>query len=458
MACPGSLKLSEGRPNESGEAAMQGTAAHHLGETCLKEGSDAEKYLGQVIALDQDEDCYLLDPRASNLEELLTTGAIKATFEVDSNMADAVQVYLTAVRDEMERMGPDAELAVEQRCDLSWLRPGMFGTNDARLLLLFEELSVFDYKHGQGVTVEVEEAHEVEIPGGLTMTVFKPNIQLVYYAIGAAEACGWAFERVKITVVQPRKAHSDGPVRSVTFSKADLLVYAAELGEASDVCDRADAAHGDMASLEDLADWEAAYLKAGKHCQFCPAAGIPCPELERETYREAGVDFAEDGSISCDVMDEGVRDALLERAMRVIPILDVYIKAVETEALRRLRESQDGTGFGYKLVRKRSIRKWTADDTLVAEHLVEKGFPRELLFNEPKMRSPTQVEALRPVELMASLKAAKVKAPAQAIKAMIAELAHKPEGGLTIAPASDPREAVPPSCAAAGDFEAVEDE
>ncbi len=457
MNCPGSLALSLGRPNESSEAAMEGTAAHHLCETCLKEGSNAEAYLGQTIALDADEECYLL-PEFPVDELFDATSKYKATFPVDAEMVDAVQIYLNAVRDDKERMGPDAELAVEQRCDLSWLRPGMFGTNDARLLLLFEELSVFDYKHGKGVAVEVADYVEIIGPNGPTgVFEWAPHIQLVYYAIGAAHACDWAFERVKITVVQPRKAHSDGPVRSFTFNKADLLVYAAQLGAASDKCDVASAQFESISDEQDQADWEAAHLKAGGHCQFCPAAGIPCPELTREAYREAAIDFAEDGSISCAVMDEGVNDARLEQAMLVLPILDAFTKAVTTESLRRLRLSDDGTGFGHKLVRKRSTRKWVGDEETTVATLVGEGFPKEDLYQPPKMKSPTQVEALRPPDLMASLKAAKVRAPAAAIKAKVAELAHKPEGGITVAHMSDPREAVSPSTAAAADFEEVED-
>ncbi len=460
MACPGSLVLSEGCPNESSEAAMQGTAAHHLGETCLKEGCDAEKYMGWTIVLDEEEECVLHEKFP--MEELFSATAIhKAIFPVDANMVDAVQIYLNAVRDEVERLGAGAELAVEQHCDLSWLRPEMFGTNDSRVLQLFDELSVLDYKHGQGVTVEVKDWIEIVGPGGPTgVYEWVPNIQLVYYAIGAAQACDWAFEKVTITVVQPRKAHHDGPVRSFTFRKADLLVYAAQLGEASDVCDRAADLFRKIQDEQDQADWEAEFLHAGDHCQFCPgkyqANGLVCPELERQTYREAEIDFAEDGSISCAVMDEGVTDAKLERAMRVIPILDVYIKATETEAMRRLRSSEDGTGFEHKLVRKRSIRRWA--DGVTAEDIIAKGFPQGDLYQPPKMKSPTQVEALRPPDLMASLKAAKVKAPAQAIKALVAELAIKPEGGITIAHSTDPRPAVAPSAAAASDFDVVEED
>ena len=93
---------------------------------------------------------------------------------------------------------------------------------------------------------------------------------------------------------------------------------------------------------------------------------------------------------------------------------------------------------------------------VVFDKLVEAGIPREMLYEEPKPKSPSKVEAVRPPELMAKLKAEKVKAPAAHIKALVAQYTYKPEGGITVAPLSDPREAVDPSAAAEADFDAVD--
>lgn len=152
--------------------------------------------------------------------------------------------------------------------------------------------------------------------------------------------------------------------------------------------------------------------------------------------------------------------------MRAIPLLDSFIKATQTEALRRLRETPGGEACYGKLVRKKSNRAFRTDltDEVTGEPLtafdllVEKGIPRELLYEEPKAKTPAKVEAIRPPELMAKLKAEKVKAPAAFIKALVAEVSHKPEGGITVVPLSDAREAVDPTAAAEADFDAVDDE
>ena len=158
-------------------------------------------------------------------------------------------------------------------------------------------------------------------------------------------------------------------------------------------------------------------------------------------------------------------DADLELRMRAIPLLDSFIKATQTEALRRLRETPGGEACYGKLVRKKSNRAFRTDledddgnPVTAFDKLEAAGIPRELLYEEPKPKSPAKVEAVRPPELMAKLKAEKVRAPAQFIKQVVAEVSFKPEGGITVAPLSDPREPVDPSAAAESDFDAVGDE
>ena len=49
MACPGSVRLSEGMPNISSDYAREGTAAHELAEMCLRQGKPASAFLEQEI-------------------------------------------------------------------------------------------------------------------------------------------------------------------------------------------------------------------------------------------------------------------------------------------------------------------------------------------------------------------------------------------------------------------------
>jgi len=488
MNCPGSINMERGRPNNSSDAARLGTAAHALGEACLLDGSEAWEWLGGYVRLDPNEQAEVYRPKQPYMGEdegdktvLVPVHASEdglppsghEDFPIDADMADAVQVYLDAVREELARLGEHAELQVEKRFNLSWLvgydydeeaearaleagdfyvspsgirrddfgdlvhadgRPchgPMFGTNDASVVLLFDHVTVFDYKHGQGVVVEVED-----------------NEQELYYALGCAKELDWAFDTLDLVIVQPRARHADGKVRRWSTTKERLRQFEEELRVAALATEQPDAP-----------------LKAGDWCKFCKAAAV-CAELREESFRQAGVDFREPGDdATFHATGPETSDEDLELRMRAIPLLDAFVKSVETEALRRLRETPGGQACFGKLVRKKANRAFRVDltDEVTGEpvtafdKLVEAGIPREMLFEEPKPKSPSKVEAVRPPELMAKLKAEKVKAPAAWIKAKVAEVSYKPEGGITVAPLSDPREPVDPSAAAESDFDVVDD-
>lgn len=492
MNCPGSINMERGRPNNSSNAARLGTVAHALGEACLLDGSEAWEWLGGYVRLDPNEQAEVYRPKQPYMGEDEGDKTVLAPvhasedglppsghedFPIDADMADAVQVYLDAVREELARLGEHAELQVEKRFNLSWLvgydydedaekaaldcgdfyvspsgirrddfgdlvhadgRPchgPMFGTNDASVVLLFDHVTVFDYKHGQGVVVEVED-----------------NEQEMYYALGCAKELDWAFDTLDLVIVQPRARHADGKVRRWSTTKERLRQFEEELRVAALATEAVDAP-----------------LAAGDWCKFCKAAAV-CSQLREEAFNQAGLDFGdgfEEPSVSLAGPEDS--DADLELRMRAIPLLDSFIKATQTEALRRLRQTPGGKACYGKLVRKKANRAFRTDLTetdpqtgedvpvVVFDKLVEAGIPREMLYEEPKPKSPSKVEAVRPPELMAKLKAEKVKAPAAHIKALVAQYTYKPEGGITVAPLSDPREPVDPSAAAESDFDAVDD-
>lgn len=498
MNCKGSINLANRlsakgtiRPTSSHYARL-GTAAHGLCEESLRRRVSPLAFVGGTVYLDEHEDAFVIPPEHLCTDADLHTWNHAAAsvesqgweaFPIDDNMAGAVALYYETVLTDLEEMGPHAELSIERRFDLSslvgfdvdlealeadpsYVSPSgihwaeteegldfyyadgrrchgpMFGTNDASILLPFDLIRVYDYKHGQGVLVEVEE-----------------NSQELYYALGIAREVGWCFDELELVIVQPRAAHSDGPVRRWRCSADRLREFEAELRQAA----------------LDTEDPDAPLL-AGDHCGFCPA-GAYCSALRDKAFEVARLEFGPivEGSdvIALTPIDELgplTTDDDLRTSLESIPMLDAFIKAVEGEAMRRLREAPGGEAFGHKLVRKRSIRQWRSDLTEEAQDdgrqvpvdpfdvLVEHGFPREMLFEEPKRKGPAKIEALRPPELMARLKEEKVRAPAAYIKQIVAELAHKPEGGITIAHHTDPRPAVDPSAAAMSDFDPVDEE
>ena len=174
--------------------------------------------------------------------------------------------------------------------------------------------------------------------------------------------------------------------------------------------------------------------------------------------------------------DAETSDEDLALRMQAIPLLDIFIKSAKAEAMRRLSETETGEAVFGKLVRGKANRAFRKDLPLIGEdgeqvvidgvpqfidpfvELEKAGIPRDMLFNEPKPKSPAQVEKVRPAELMMRLKAEKVRAPAAHIKGLVAQFSHKPEGKISLAPLNDPRDAVAPAMAAADDFDSVEDD
>lgn len=230
--CPGSVRLSEGMPNESSIYAKEGTAAHQLGEKCLNGKWDADRFIDEDIIVGND------------------------VFTVDEEMAEAVQVYLDTVRGIYQ---DGDELMIEKRFSLKYVNPECFGTCDAVIYRpTTGELFVFDYKHGKGVPVSVEH-----------------NPQLLYYALGAAvEEQDRPLGEIEYYVIQPRAPHADGPVRKHRISALELMDWTSELEEAVG------------RALSPNAD-----LKAGEWCKFCPAAGI-CPALRNASVEAAQSEFA----------------------------------------------------------------------------------------------------------------------------------------------------------------------
>ena len=414
MTCHGSTKLIDDmpalfRPPQSEFAAL-GTAAHSLIEECINSDlPDSRIYKGYWISRDGSIHKSKRDPNA---------------FEVDFDMMDAVDVMLRVVRDERARLGPSAELRNEFKFDLSWLRPEMFGTNDVSISLFLDELVVIDYKHGQGVPVEVSYADEKtgEVLG---------NTQLMYYALGAAHGYDFTHEKVTLIIVQPRCPHPKGGVRRFTCTMGELLEFRDRLAEAVDRVHEANAAY---ASMKDV-DWEAKYLKAGDHCKssFC-AKLATCPAVHRLAEKEAMADFAEDPPSVLLPVPEGVEK--LAQALKWVPLLDARNKAIN-ELAQRLAE-QGVKVPGQKLVRKKANRAWSTDEFAVQQALVKEGFAEADILSKPELKSPAQIEKIGP----------KAKQLVNGVKKKdadeweIAPLAVKGTGGLTLAPESDPREEV----------------
>lgn len=232
LNCTMSPVLSRGVERRSSKYADEGTAAHEVAEELLR-----QRGFGQ--------------PKAH---------------EVDEETETWVKPYVDYV-ETLCRVAPLYQ--IEQRVSLAKLWDGdppsdLFGTADCVAVTPDRTLHVVDLKYGRGVPVEVRD-----------------NSQLLYYALGAWLMVGdkLQIETVRMTIVQPRAAHPDGPVRHCDLPLVDVIHWGHEVLKPTVdlIC------AGDVSKLT---------IAEGKHCRWCPAALSRCPEKIKTKTNEAKTEFS----------------------------------------------------------------------------------------------------------------------------------------------------------------------
>lgn len=342
-------------PETTSEPADWGTVCHEISDECLRDGSDADRFIGRTMK------------------------GKKFSFEVDEEMTDTSQVYLDYVRSVFQptNLEPmyDPTLWVEQRFSLASLNPPFDagGTGDAVIYIPAEKrLEIVDLKGGRGVVVAA-----------------KGNPQLRTYALGAILTHkGLNVELVTVTIVQPRAAHPDGRIRSETFHVIDLMEWAADMMAAMY---RAKEAIDKQAEMPESA-WAATYLSPGGHCRdtFCKAAGT-CPALRQSVLDAVGVHFSpvDDTPRIANAPDSGTPE---ERAKRLdmLDMVDGWVKEVRAHEHRLAEMGQPAPGYG--LVEKTGREKWKDEAAARAAVLVT-GLAEDKWLNPGKLRTPKQVRA-----------------------------------------------------------------
>jgi hypothetical protein len=231
-----SPSLSEGVPRKSNKYADEGTLAHEYAQWRL-----AQLGIGKSSA------------------------AVNVSPEVKELFETNLGVYL----DYVESLAKQTDLyAVEKRVSLARLwqndkqKPPevMFGTSDFVALVSHTDtalgvvLHVVDLKFGAGVAVDP-----------------KDNSQGLYYALGTYLTLPQNIkppDTIRITIVQPRAKHPDGPIRHWDVATVDMLDWAYSVLKPT---------------VELIAENDKTKLSIveGKHCRWCPAASGNCPEKRK---------------------------------------------------------------------------------------------------------------------------------------------------------------------------------
>jgi hypothetical protein len=381
MECPGSVALTEGLEDTPSFYSAEGSAAHELLEWVLA-GPASEREASDLVGEPWEHDGF--------------------SGEITQEMAEAVQVAVDYVRDQIAAAGPDAEVHLERRVGFERLNPpeGLDGGTADITIWSGRALHVIDYKHGAGIFVAVED-----------------NPQLLQYALGAIATDGRRPDTIKTTIIQPRH-HAGDPVRSSEYTWAELVEFKRDLFAAAEATQAPNAP-----------------LSPGAHCRFCLA--LPqCPAHREHAVQLAQAEFdelAEDPGLLRDPKLLSPED--LGEILKGASFVEDWIKAIRAYVADLLGKGTDVPG--WKLVRGRANRRWT-DEERAVEYLARKGFGIDQRYTR-KVVSPAQAEKL--------LKGAGAKTN------FIQRFIEQPVGSPNLAPADDPRPALPASVDADFDFE-----
>jgi hypothetical protein len=403
MNCAGSVALIGDESSTTNDAAMKGTAAHKIIELMITHDiHDARAYHGYTVLVhgpgEHETEVYEPD----TVLDLNRPGWF--LFICDEDMVNGVQCTIDEVDRIREEIGPHAEIYQERYLDGSWLDPRFGGTADISIIDPFEWGHLVDHKNGY-ILVEAKDNEQLG-NYGVFMLHEHPDL-----------------EGVTVTISQPNAPHVLGPIRSESYTRDELKVFEIRMKEAAAAVDAPNAP-----------------LRAGDWCTFCPAK-TRCAEFDAQALLEAQADFSEEPGDEPLPVPRDVEE--LSRKARWIPLLDGWARQIEGD-IQMLLES--GTEVpGWKLVRGKANRKWDVSytDYSIAQAFEELGVPAEELWTKPELRSPAQIEKL-----------GTGKAVRKAVKGKVSELAFKPEGRLTVAEDTDPREAVSAAEDAADEFAA----
>lgn len=323
-----------GLPSLSSRYAAEGTVAHHVLEQSLLGGHDAKHFVGDVVEVE-------IEGKQSSLI-------------VDLPMCEAVQVALDWLRpmiDEADEWNAEQQVSLEL-----FGAESCYGTSDfTAVIAIAGRVLVVDYKHGAGVLVEVVD-----------------NPQLKIYGLGTLLALprGTHITHVQTTIIQPRIAHPLGPIRSHTYTTAELMNFGADVLYAIERCESPDAE-----------------FVPGEHCKWCGIEDSCAARAKANAGILTVIDEMADG------MQLSAEEQ--ERLLMEFDRVDIEGFVASLRAALHKYAEDGGTLTHYKLVPKRGSRVYVKGEDVVAKALapyaLKKGKTMLDLY-DMSLKSPSQIE------------------------------------------------------------------
>ncbi len=408
MACPGSIREESKYPEEpSGLHAIDGTHSHTLLEHCLKHRPYE----------------YPVDLVGTELEDH------EGKFVIDANRFARVKVALEYIYGRVNEFGGICTIQSEMWVSPKHLvgRDDLYGTCDVQL-------------HGPGV-LEI-----IDFKDGMNPVSAEGNPQLELYALGVLSSFElpvngtYPFHTVRMTIVQPKMALRN--MEPVVWCEVSVEQMMAKIGKF------ASAAHA-------TDDPEAPLVPGEDQCKYCRAKGS-CSALAQQAVESVGMMFpvVQAGTDPLDLAQQSagqepnqMSNERLAQIIEAAPLVRQMFDAAEAEAQKRMEAGQ--TVPGLKLVHGRGLRSWSLDDDQIAEKLVKMGVPKSAVY-VTKVVSPAQVSKLQWSKRDGTTKTLSERQ----LKTIDTEYIVTSKGRITVAPLSDPRQAITTNAAPL--FSAVE--
>ena len=369
--CPGSVALCEQAPPEPPSPyAEEGTKAHEHMERLM------------------------IRTRASDWDT------------VPEDMRPHLRVFTDYV-DEVLKEGV-FEMQVEARLEIPGI-PGAGGTVDCLLVDKRNgRIEVVDLKYGQGVIVEVDE-----------------NPQLKQYALAAVMNLkppeDW---KVRITIIQPRAQHHEGPIRSVDMTAGDLYDFSLEVFDMVEEASKPNAPRN-----------------PGSWCNWCQARTI-CPEIQELAAKTCRDDFSDITQITPDIGNDLMFPDRIGDILTAGVIIKRWLSSVEKLAINRLQAGEEIPG--WKLVAQKPTRKWRAD--LTDDQIID-NLMLALLVTDVDMLAPRKLIGVTVADKLAGDRAREMGGDRETVtthkRMLLSSVADNIEkttsGAPKLAPESDPR-------------------
>jgi hypothetical protein len=393
MKCYGSIQRAAGMPEGLGSTyALDGEEAHELLEYAL-----THNYKSALEAK------MNLDPVWDHRHD---------TEEI---RLESVQDALDHIQDLIDAYSPDMVLYLE--CQFSFPTThgdDAGGTSDVTIYVPDLDIMVIaDYKHGSGVSVNVEE-----------------NTQLLFYAVGSRQElrrqnmCNSGRTLYRMMIMQPRGYHKDGKMREWSCNDERLDRF---IGEVNFAIEK---------TREPVPE-----IRPGSYCRWCPAIS-QCPEAEK--YRMRGIipTYKDINSVKNGLPE--VSGLSVERIAEILTARDMVEEWLEAVYKQAIQLARGGTAIpGKKLVLAQARSKWNGDPREIAGSLGQiAGIPGNV-FIQPKLISITDARTLvkNAIYERVGQKNSK-KLVEEANKAMAPLMIRDTSGNLTLVDYDDKRPAV----------------